>query len=93
MRPAEAELKTDKSYAEALLMELTADLRYVPVEETTRVLHTRALQLKRLVSAWSASTPDEAARQATCREILALQYEAREFRARLPSGAQLARAH
>ena len=93
MHPAEAELKTDKGYAEALLMELNADLRHVPVEEATRLLHTRALQLKALVAAWSANSPDEATLQSTCREILALQFEAREFRARLPSGSQLARAH
>jgi hypothetical protein len=92
MSSAEAELETEKGHAEALLMELAADLRYVPVEEATRVLHTRALQLKGAVAVWSVNAPDESTRQSTCQEILALQHEAREFRTRLRSGAQLARA-
>jgi hypothetical protein len=91
---SEATVRTDKGHAEALLMDLAADLRQVPVEEATRTLHTRALQLKRSVAVWSAGFPDEATRQSTCDEILALQQEAREFRGRLRSGAQLAaRAH
>jgi len=86
----EATVKTDKGHAEALLMELVADLRQVPVEEATRALHTRALQLKHSVAVWSASFPDESVRRSTCDEILALKHEAGVFRVRLPSGAQLA---
>jgi hypothetical protein len=82
-------LQTEKRVAESLLLDLAADLRHVPVEEATRQLHTRALQLKRVVALWSVDAPDERTRRATCDEILALKCEAREFRARLPSGAQL----
>jgi hypothetical protein len=93
MSTAEAVVKTNKSHAEALLTALAADLRHVPVEEATRALHTRALQLRAAVAVWSATSPDENTRRSTCDEILALHCEAREFRHRLRSGAQLARAH
>jgi hypothetical protein len=86
-------LQTGKGIAESLLGELAGDLRYVPVQESTRLLHTRALQLKRMVALWSVDSPDENTRRGTCNEILALQREAREARARLRSGAQLARAN
>jgi len=92
MSPNEG-MRTDKRVAESLLLELAADLRHVPVEEATRLLHTRSLQLRRVVALWSMDSPDESTRRSTCDEIVALQREAREFRARLRSGAQLARAN
>jgi hypothetical protein len=85
-------LKTDRNDPEGLLSELAAELRHVPVEEATRELHTRALQLRAVVAMWSANPPDETARRATCDEILALHREARESRFRLRSGAWLVRA-
>ncbi|HZU83102.1 MAG TPA: hypothetical protein VE987_09310 [Polyangiaceae bacterium] len=80
----------DRAHAEALLFDLAADLRLVPVEETTRALHIRALQLKANVVLWSADSPDEGARRAVCAEIAALHEQARDCRRRMRSGRQLA---
>ncbi len=70
---APSALADDQRRAETLLFELASALRFVPVEETTRDLHIRALELKRTVRDWMREPPAASAREATCDEILELQ--------------------
>ena len=67
--------------AERLLFELAAELRFVPVEERTRRLHLRALELKREVRSWRTQPPELAACDALCDEVQSLADEARRVQA------------
>jgi hypothetical protein len=60
--------------AEQLLFDLAAELRFVPVEERSRSLHLRALELKRTVREWT-----ERARMASLDEIEAVIGEIHEL--------------
>lgn len=77
--PMLCELVADKNKAEGLLFALASELRYVPVEERTRELHVRALELKRDVAEWLRRRPDASVRQALCREVQELQAETRSL--------------
>ena len=58
--------------AETLLHELATKLRGLPFEESTRVLHLRALALKRAITGWRDREPDDAELAAVCDEIRTL---------------------
>ncbi|MCL2449555.1 MAG: hypothetical protein FWD17_11455 [Polyangiaceae bacterium] len=66
-------LADDQQRAERLLYELASDLRFVAVEEATRDLHIRALEIKGAVAHWAELRPDDRTREETCDEIVALQ--------------------
>jgi hypothetical protein len=79
--------------AEALLEELTAELKRVPVEECTRALHMRALELKRTVALWLDRSVDPGDPLRVCEELLALRRQALDYGSRLRSGWQLVHGH
>jgi len=66
--------------AEQLLYELAAVLRAVPVEERTKDLHVRALELKRDVAAWRGRRPSDETCDAILDELEGLVNEARAQR-------------
>lgn len=70
-------LFADQYRAERLLFALATDLRHVRVEEATRALHLRALELKRVVARWPKDRPEHEARRALCDEVLALHGQTR----------------
>ena len=78
----------DVHRAEMLLFELATELRRLPVEERTRALHVRALELKHSLGRWPEDQPDDPARRAFCDEVIALQRETRDFSAALRSVRQ-----
>lgn len=67
--------------AEELLFDLAALLRFVPLTEQNRLLHLRALELKRRVRGWSAREPAADEARAVVAEIDRLVDEARRARA------------
>jgi hypothetical protein len=69
-------LEADASHAESLLYELAVTLRRVPVEESTRRMHVRALDLKRQVVRWRADQPPRDERLSALDEIDQLAQEA-----------------
>lgn len=73
----------DRLDAEALLFELAAELQVLPFEDGTRTLHLRALELKRVLSAWRDEPPNVADQQGMRNEILRLLQETRDWRERL----------
>jgi hypothetical protein len=75
--PTSSALAADQVRAERLLFELATDLRFVAVEECTRDLHIRSLEIKGAVRRWIDEWPDARAREATCEEIVALQTRTR----------------
>ncbi len=62
------------------LFELAADLRSVPVNERTKRLHLRALELKRMLSTWEEHPPDDHEADAVLEEVQELAVEARRYR-------------
>jgi hypothetical protein len=75
-------LFADQQRAERLLFALATELRHVRLEETTRGLHLRALELKRAVARWPKDRPSATARRALCDEVLALHTESMAFASR-----------
>jgi hypothetical protein len=70
-------LYADQERAERLLFALATDLRHLRIEEGTRVLHLRALELKRTVARWPKDRPAADARRELCDEVLSLHAETR----------------
>ncbi|MDP9034292.1 MAG: hypothetical protein M3O50_05760 [Myxococcota bacterium] len=66
--------------AEWLLSRLATDLLRLPFERRTRMLHVRALKLKRLVGQWGRAMPSDTERIATRQSILSLRREAAGWR-------------
>jgi hypothetical protein len=79
----------DKEQADFLLHDLATELRRVPMCESTRKLHLRALALKREVSGWTVLQPAASERAPVIAEIRELCRTAERFR-QLPTGRQLA---
>jgi hypothetical protein len=77
-------LFADQQRAERLLYALATELRHLRLEEGTRGLHLRALELKRAVSRWPKDHPAASARRELCDEVLALHTETRAFASRTP---------
>jgi hypothetical protein len=75
-----SDLGADQRRAERLLSELAKELLRVPVDEHTRVLHLRALALKRAVMGWPDAQPPQSIRHAVVREVLSMQDEALVWR-------------
>jgi hypothetical protein len=74
-------MNDDRRRAEALLYELAAELRRLPVNEHTGDLHVRALAAKRTISSWKDEALHDAhARQRTIDSIVALQDDVRRWR-------------
>ena len=84
-----ASLAADQLHVQGLLADLAAELLRVPVEESTRTLHLRALALRRVVMRWPEDHPDEQNRRAVCNEVIALQEEARARRRLLATERQM----
>ncbi|HEY6460039.1 MAG TPA: hypothetical protein VIY73_07800 [Polyangiaceae bacterium] len=72
----DAGLEADIACAEAALHELAVALRRVRLDECTRRLHVRALDLKRAVSGWRSSRPPPEDRREALDEIRQLLEEA-----------------
>jgi hypothetical protein len=87
---ASPDLTADQMRAERLLYELASELRFVAVEERTRQLHIRALEIKGAVTRWSRERPEARVREAMCDEIVALQARTRAVlsRAALAAGRE-----
>jgi hypothetical protein len=78
-------LYADQVRAERLLFALATDLRHLRIDEGTRTLHLRALELKRVVARWPKDHPAADVRQELCDEVLSLHAEARVLVARSAS--------
>jgi hypothetical protein len=78
-------LYADQERAERLLFALATDLRHLRIEEGTRALHLRALELKRAVARWPKDQPAAEARREVCEEVLSLHAETRARAARSPA--------
>jgi hypothetical protein len=63
---------TEIQRAEAILHDLAAELRLVPLEEHTSHLHIRALELKREVARWAQTCPPRESRVAAIDELVEL---------------------
>jgi len=75
-------LYADQERAERLLFALATDLRHLRIEEGTRTLHLRALELKRTVARWPKDRPAPDERRQLCEEVLSLHAETRARAAR-----------
>jgi hypothetical protein len=77
-----SDLAADQARAETLLAELAGALMRVPVDERTRILHLRALSLKRVVMQWHVEQPEEPARRSVVAEIVSMHEAARDWKSR-----------
>jgi len=77
-------LGLDTERAEAILHEIAVELRFGGLGDQVVPLHVRALALKREVARWSRreNAPEEAERQSTIEELLALHERVKAARER-----------
>jgi len=77
-------LGLDTERAEAILHEIAVELRFGGLGDQVVPLHVRALALKREVAGWSSreNAPEEAERQSTIEELLALHERVKAARER-----------
>ena len=82
-----------RNQAELLLFRLATHLLRLPFEGRTRMLHIRALELKRVVDEWDDLKPSASQRRAVCDEIVNLQRAAARWRDLPPTDSMEAGPH